>query len=140
VSDALLLDTHVAIWFSTGTLTDPVNELIADVAIDGEILVSPIVAWEVGQLCGYPTRSAVLGLTSGPETWFREILSNRNFRECRLDGAIALASTMLPGEFHRDPADRFLVATARALDCRLMTRDRKILAYAEQGHVKAIAC
>ena len=53
--------------------------------------------------------------------------------------AIGLAASALP-DFHQDPADRLLVATARALDVPILTRDRKILDYAEAGRVKAIAC
>ena len=35
----------------------------------------------------------------------------------------------LPGEFHRDPADQIIVATARIHNCPIMTMDEKILAY-----------
>jgi PIN domain nuclease of toxin-antitoxin system len=45
----------------------------------------------------------------------------------------------LPGEFHADPADRILVATARAENATLVTRDEKILAYAQAGHVRVQA-
>lgn len=43
--------------------------------------------------------------------------------------AIAIESTQLPGEFHRDPADQIIVATARILECPLLTVDDKILKY-----------
>ena len=46
----------------------------------------------------------------------------------------------LPGNLHGDPADRLLIATARELKVPLVTRDRRILDYAAQGHVDAIAC
>lgn len=87
-----------------------------------------------------PKKSATLGLVDGVKNWWTKLLANPGVNECGLDGSIAIASTMLPGEFHKDPMDRMLVATARALDCTLMTRDAEILAYAAQGHVKAIAC
>ncbi|MEW5941695.1 MAG: PIN domain-containing protein [Chloroflexota bacterium] len=48
---------------------------------------------------------------------------------------IVIESTRLPGEFHRDPADQIIVATARKYDCSLVTSDEKILNY---KHVKAI--
>jgi PIN domain nuclease of toxin-antitoxin system len=47
---------------------------------------------------------------------------------------------LLPGELHADPADRLLIATARQLGVPLVTRDRRILDYAAQGHVDAIPC
>ena len=46
----------------------------------------------------------------------------------------------LPELTHRDPTDRMLIATARAHDLTLITRDRAILAYAAAGHVRAVAC
>jgi PIN domain nuclease of toxin-antitoxin system len=41
---------------------------------------------------------------------------------------------------HADPVDRLIIATARHLGMPIVTSDRKILAYAEAGHVAAIAC
>jgi PIN domain nuclease of toxin-antitoxin system len=52
----------------------------------------------------------------------------------------AIEAAFLPGEPHRDPADRLLIATARQLRATLITRDELILAYARQGHVDAIPC
>ena len=52
-----------------------------------------------------------------------------------LTPSIVAESTQLPGSFHRDPADQLIVATARALDCILVTEDAKILAY---PHVRSI--
>ena len=48
---------------------------------------------------------------------------------------ILLDSTRLPGSFHKDPADRIIVATARAHSSPLLTTDEKILAY---GHVQSV--
>ena len=52
-----------------------------------------------------------------------------------VDNVIAVRSTELPGDFHKDPADRFIVATARKLSAPLVTADEKIRAYA---HVRTI--
>ncbi len=54
-----------------------------------------------------------------------------------LSDAICLASTELPGEFHRDPADRLIVALARSLNAELVTVDEKMLKYAEVRTVAA---
>ena len=51
---------------------------------------------------------------------------------------IAVESSNLPGDFHGDPADRLIVATARSLNAHLITRDAKILYYAKQGDVLCI--
>jgi PIN domain nuclease of toxin-antitoxin system len=49
--------------------------------------------------------------------------------------AIAIEAYSLPGEFHKDPADRIIVATARVYDSPLMTIDRNILNY---SHLRLI--
>jgi PIN domain nuclease of toxin-antitoxin system len=46
-----------------------------------------------------------------------------------LSPQVAVEATDLPGDFHRDPADQIIVATARVHDCPLMTLDKKILDY-----------
>ena len=48
---------------------------------------------------------------------------------------IAVESTQLPGDFHRDPADQILVATARVQNIPLVTADKLILRY---PHVQLI--
>ena len=53
---------------------------------------------------------------------------------------IAIDSSFLPAPLHNDSADRLLIATARALQMPIVTRDRRILAYAQTGAVAAIAC
>ena len=52
-----------------------------------------------------------------------------------VDNDLAVKSVELPGEFHTDPADRLIVATARKLGAPLVTADEKILAY---PHVRCI--
>jgi PIN domain nuclease of toxin-antitoxin system len=51
-----------------------------------------------------------------------------------------IASSFLPADSLRDPADKIMVATAREQGLTLMTRDRMILDYAAKGHVSALAC
>jgi PIN domain nuclease of toxin-antitoxin system len=58
----------------------------------------------------------------------------------RLSPDILIASSFLPGEPPRDPADRILLATARGLGATLITRDRLLLKYGENGGVSTIAC
>jgi PIN domain nuclease of toxin-antitoxin system len=41
---------------------------------------------------------------------------------------------------HADPADRLLVATARALDVPIVTRDRRVMSHAQAGLVAVISC
>ena len=52
----------------------------------------------------------------------------------------AVESSRLPGDLHDDPADRLLAATGRDLDACLVTRDARLLAYGEAGHLQVLAC
>jgi PIN domain nuclease of toxin-antitoxin system len=133
----ILLDTCAAIWTNEAPGWSAVAETaIIEADADGAgIYVSPITAWEIGLLVS----KGRLSLTLAPKAWFQKLLGN-GIRLAALSPDILMDSTALPGDLHRDPADRILAATARALDYRLMTRDRPLLAYAEQGHIRAIAC
>jgi PIN domain nuclease of toxin-antitoxin system len=53
---------------------------------------------------------------------------------------LLIAASFLPGKPPRDPADRIIAATARDYGCTLVTRDRALLAYGEQGHIRVLAC
>lgn len=63
--------------------------------------------------------------------WIRLALACPGVRSLDLTPvvAVAVASTRLPGDLHRDPAARFSVATARAYDGPLVTSDRPLLEY-----------
>jgi len=70
--------------------------------------------------------------------WVRAALSAPGIRLAPLEPAIAVASTRLPGSFHGDPADRIIVATARAYACPLVTADQAIAGYAQSGLVQVV--
>ena len=137
----LLLDTNAAIFLAEGTLQSAVLEVIIQAAIAGGLLLSPVTAWEIGSLCR-PRRNAQSRLTldPSPELWFAKLLNQPTVRMTPLTATAALASSMLPGEFHDDPADRLLVATARELGVPLVTRDQSIIDYAAAGHLLVIPC
>ena len=54
--------------------------------------------------------------------------------------SLLIASTQLPGTPPNDPADRIIAATARERGLRVMTRDSKLLAYGEAGHLATVVC
>ena len=72
------------------------------------------------------------------DAWARDVLSSGKIVVAPLTPEVAAAAGQLPGSIHGDPADRIIVATARAYRCAVLTTDRKILAYAKAGHVQAI--
>lgn len=102
------------------------------------MLVSAVTGWEIGLATTKPRHPLVLLPTA--QLWLADLLTRPGFRRVPLEPEVALSAATLPGNLHRDPADRLLIATARDLGVPLVTRDRRILDYAQQGHVEAIAC
>jgi PIN domain nuclease of toxin-antitoxin system len=134
----LLLDTHTAIWLvGNQRIAREAEEAINAVhETNGTLLVSPITAWEVGLLVSLKR----VDLLATPQRWFARLLSIPNVRPAELSPDILIASSFLPGRPPRDPADRILLATARDLGATLVTRDRALLQYSEDGHASTIAC
>jgi PIN domain nuclease of toxin-antitoxin system len=132
----ILLDTQVLIWFSIGDerLGKQAGELIAAAAKRGETSVSPISFWEAAML----TRKKRVDLGMSVKTWAAEILESSGPALLALTPEIAVSAGELPNGIHGDPADRIIMATARAHACTILTSDRKILAYAKTGHLEAI--
>jgi PIN domain nuclease of toxin-antitoxin system len=75
-----------------------------------------------------------------PTTWFARVMAGPAMREAPLTPEIAIDSSYLPGDFHGDPGDRFIVTTARDLAAPIITRDQRIIAYGRNGHVQVIPC
>ena len=76
-----------------------------------------------------------LALSLDVERWLTLLISHPAVRLVALEPAVAVAATRLPEPFHADPADRFLVAQARALAIPLISADSKIRSY---GHVRSL--
>ena len=87
--------------------------------------VSAISVWEIAKLVEYRR----LKLPCSIDKWFKQALNYPGISILELTPEIAVESTRLPGEFHRDPADQIIVATARIYNCPLVTSDNKILSY-----------
>jgi PIN domain nuclease of toxin-antitoxin system len=134
----LLLDTHTAIWLvANQRLARRAEEAINAVhETNGTLLVSPITAWEVGLLVSHKR----VELLATPQRWFARLLAIPNVQLAELSPETLIASSFLPGTPPRDPADRILLATARELGATLVTRDRLILKYGEDGQVSTLAC
>jgi len=118
------------------SMSSPAQRELRAAIIADRVFVSPASAWEIGLL------SARRGLPFHPDpnTWFRLFLAYPGVHLTPLTPDIAIESSFLPGQLHNDPADRLLIATARALDIPIVTRDRRILDYARSGSVGAIPC
>jgi PIN domain nuclease of toxin-antitoxin system len=131
----VLLDTHYWVWqqFDIREKTSPRTlRAIEAAALSGNLLLSIISVWEVGLL----ESKGRLELFKPCEQWVQEALATPGLTLVPLTPEIAIHSTRLPGELHRDPADRILVATARVMGARLATCDEQLIEYSKGGHIR----
>lgn len=128
----IILDTHIWVWWihREPRLTDRMREQIQAYEEHG-LGVSIFSCWEVAKL----VEIKKLSLHCPLEEWLDTALAYPGIQLLDLSKEILVESTRLPGEFHRDPADQIIVATARIHDCPLLTADSKILHY---PHVKLL--
>jgi PIN domain nuclease of toxin-antitoxin system len=118
------------VWWVHGdpSLPDSVRASL-EASEETGIAVSAISCWEVAKL----VERGRLTLPCPVLDWLQQALSYPGIRLIELTPRICAESTSLPGEFHRDPADQIIVATARVLDAPLLTVDGRLLQY---PHVK----
>lgn len=135
----LLLDTHVWLWLASGTrekLRLATRKTLEQASISSPLLISIISVWEIALL---ESRKR-LRLPMSVNEWVERALDRPDIRLIGLEHATTVIdSCRLPGDFHSDPADRLLVATARRENAVLVTQDRKILDYGATGHVRVLA-
>ena len=115
---AAVLDTHAWIWMSAGA-----PEAVSAATFRGRCIVSAISVWEISML----SQKGRLELAPDLDTWISTNLSAPVELE-PISPAICVVSCRLP-EFHGDPADRLIVATAITLGLPLITGDKKIIAW-----------
>ncbi|MBK6717300.1 MAG: type II toxin-antitoxin system VapC family toxin [Burkholderiales bacterium] len=135
----LLIDTHVWLWLAQGAaskLAPAVQAELEAASQQGRLVLSIISVWEVALL---HSKGRIL-LSMPLALWLERALASSGLTLLPLaQPTVMVDACTLPGEFHADPADRILVATARAENATLVTRDEKILAYAQAGHVRVQA-
>jgi PIN domain nuclease of toxin-antitoxin system len=128
-----VLDTHAWIWWNARpeALSKKARERIAGAKAGDELLLPAIAVWEFCKLL----EVGRLAIASDAAQWIKAALDMPRLRLAPLTPEIALASTTLPGQFHSDPADQIIVATARVEQATLITRDERIRRY---PHVQAL--
>lgn len=134
---SLLLDTHVWIWAMEGDRSGLSASVIAELEAasqSGGILVSAISVWEVAML----EAKGRISLTVPLDDWVEAARRAPGVTLLELSPRIAIESTRLPSTPPGDPADRILVASARTENARLVTCDRDIIAYGQEGHVAVL--
>lgn len=133
----MLLDTHIWLWwlFAHPLLRrSPISRIIREAERDHRLRLSSISIWEAIIL----REAGRIEIEGSVQQWLSEARLKFPVHVVPIDDRIALESRLLPGSFHQDPADRFIIATARILDISLITHDRRILEYSASGHLKAV--
>lgn len=103
----------------------------------GMAFVPTVVALEIGQKCAAGKLRLAGGATA--REWYERAIALYRLSEVVITADMALAAYELPDPFHKDPADRLIVAVARLLQTPVVTIDRRIVAYGLQGHVQVLA-
>lgn len=127
----LLLDTHVLVWAES--MLDRLGLVTRTLLLDpaNRLLVSPVSSLEIARLISLSRVSFNRPLID----WLAQARTHLGFEDAPFTHHAAMDSYELPGNFHKDPADRMLVATARTQDCMLLTADDLILRY---PHVRTL--
>ena len=126
---SLLLDTCALLWLGNAPERFSV-QAIGAIESAPFLYASPISLWEVA----LKNQMGKLMLAMPPEEWFSALKAEYGISILQMNEAIALRAATLPF-LHRDPADRFIIATAMLKDLTVVTADRR---YADYG-VQTIA-
>jgi PIN domain nuclease of toxin-antitoxin system len=133
-TDAVLVDTHALLWWQAGS---PRLSVTARGAIDAAdaVMVSPISCWEVAMLLA----KGRIALDRPVAAWVNDLLgASGPARSADLTPAVGVAAGELD-QFHGDPADRLIYATAMLGRIPLVTKDRRLREFAaDDGQVSVV--
>ena len=123
----IVLDTQAWLWWlhDPSRLSVRARQTIVQAEKGDGMMVSAISVWEVATKCAL----GKLVLPMQVEAWFARARIYPGVVIEPVSAEDALASAGLPGDFHKDPADRLIVALARRLQVSLVTADSLIRAY-----------
>ena len=119
-----MLDTHAWVWWISGDprLAVREREVLDNLSPSERPVLADISLWEVATL----VERGRLELDMDLERWLAIASAPATVELARVTPAVAAEVARLPERFHRDPADRLIVATARVRKLSVLTRDRKI--------------
>jgi PIN domain nuclease of toxin-antitoxin system len=122
---APLLDTHAWVAWTLGSSDLSATEIAAldSLPPDQRPYLSAISLWEVAMLVDLKRLSLDLPLSD----WLAQATHPRAVRVIPITPGVAAGTALLPPTFHRDPADRIIVASCRELEAPLLTHDRLIV-------------
>ncbi len=124
-SSAVLLDTHVVVWWQAGSgqLSAKARKRLENAS---NRLVSPVTFWELAMLI----QKGRVRLDRPTSIWVNDFLSTERVAVAELSPTAAVSAGELV-DFHGDPADRMIVASAITANIPLLTKDGKIRDWAK---------
>lgn len=136
MNNPIVLDTHVLLWslLQPEELPEDIRQRITVAQENSQLLVCSISLWEIAML-----KSKRRINIYEPIRDFLESITNIDGLSVKdISTEVAAESVQLMDDFHGDPADRIIVATAKCHGATLLTRDQKILTWASLGHIKSL--
>lgn len=127
----VVLDTCAIVWAVSEPERLPVRAARLLVATDTEVYVSAISCAEIACVA----ERGRLELDRHWRRWFRRHVKSNGWTVLPVELESVEEAYALPGPFHRDPADRIIVAEARRLSAPVVTADARILDY---PHVETV--
>ena len=123
----IILDTQAWLWWlhDLSRLSRKARAAIDKAERSDGLIVSTISVWEIA----VKNQLGKLELPLEIDEWFRRASAYPNLVIEPLLPSDAIESTRLPGDFHKDPADRIIIALARRHGVPLVTSDSLIRAY-----------
>ena len=120
-----LLDTHILLWWlgEDQRLSPGQRQILQEADEKSPLWVADITLWEIAILSSLERIKLHLPLRE----WLERAVAPPLVQLLPITPAVAAAVAALPDSFHRDPADRILVATAQVLGATLLTHDRRII-------------
>ena len=117
MTDALLLDTCALLWLASGdqALSENALSMIENAQV---LYVSAVTAWEIA----IKSSKGKIQLPLSPREWFNAVVKLYDIDVLKLTADEMLKSAELPW-LHKDPADRFIIATALKNDFTVVTAD-----------------
>ena len=126
MTDAVLLDTHIALWLDSGSeRLRPSTRAFIDGhwRNGGTVFLSAVTVWEIALLIDI----GWIEVDSAVEEWIERFLDRLGIEPVPLGHRAACWAYTRHGLPHRDPADRLLIASAIELGCPLIAYDERIV-------------
>ena len=120
----ILLDTCALLWLASDQTQLSETSRRAIAANAGNLYLSSISAFEIA----IKVRNGHLTLPISTDEWIEEALQLHGIEEIPISSSVSAHSALLP-QLHKDPCDRFIIATAQIYHLKILTKDKTIPKY-----------